>query len=278
MQFRRCFLLISSFVILSVSLSNALTRWGVPTYCYNASYGVDDYLKISDLKRSIANIDRFSDKLAAEISAKYPGVRTSNYIRRTNNNATTSNFKNDNTNYCEIVNFSGHGNANRVNLYDTSVSSGEKKFGGYTRWVFFHSCLTLNVGPSTLRNWFDGVHAICGYRSLAYEFYRSDCGLFDCDRYRSEDVWDEFFARFIKDGNTIWDAWRYAVKHKQYENGNLDGLEVAIAWVKGNADNGVYFQGKDECFANTYNNPFNSYHATNIAYTYNYWVLGSPNY
>jgi len=272
-------------ILLLPLFSFALTPWGLPTWVDISTYALNDYSQWSsstpNLKRSLSHKNRFIEQIQGKLNAKYPNIFSTVRHNRENSAATTNNFKNDDTNGSEFVFFSGHGSKDFLYFYNGGIYSGSgKKFGGYTRWAIFDACLALNkdIPISQLENWFDGAHAILGFSSLSYEFIHSYNCFFTCDHYRSEDQYDKFAARFIRDGETIWSAYNNAVKGAIYSNGGI-AVEPAIVYRKGNVDNGQYVDFSEERLQNVYNGPFNSNNgASNILTDRKYTTYGTPAY
>ncbi len=267
-------------IVFSLStLTFSATRWGIPTYLDFAAYAVNDYESISDLPRSIGHKDRFISQMQGKVEAKYPNVIMNIRYNRENANATVFNYLNDNTNGSEIVFSAGHGWYDGVWMYDGFVSSSSgKRFGNWTRWVFFDACLALNTSLTNAARWFNGAHAILGNRSNGWQYIRSyDC-FFSCSHYRSEDQYNKFAQRFITNGEEIWPSYYNAVKEAIYQNGGL-GIETAIINLAGNADNGQYVDFSQERFQNVYNGPFTSANgASNIVFWARSVRYGTPKY
>jgi len=260
----------------------ALTPWGVPAYVDIAAYAINDYSKyrinynlsindLSDLKRSIIHKNTFINQLQGRLKSKYPNISSTLNYNRENSTATKSNFLNDNTDFSEFVFVSGHGYYNALLFYDYELQASSKVFGNYTRWIIFDNCLTLNTSTVNLFTWLSGgAHAILGNRSKTWEFSKSS--------YTSEELFVKFTTRFVTNGEALWSSYNNAVKEAIYINGGK-GVEPAIAFLSGNADNGqsVYFSL--ETLQNVYNGPFSyQYGATNLKINFTSQIYGTPAY
>jgi len=265
--------LFSVTTLLLVINSFAIIRYGVPSQIHISAYAINDYSTFpggaTNLNRTILHKNMFINQIQVRLAAKYPSVDFYITHNRENSSATVYNFLNDDAGH--IIFFSGHGTNNSIALRNGLINSySGKKFDGWTRWVYFDACLTLNANLSQVANWFDGTHAILGYRSLSWEFSGSPVS--------SEDVLKEFATRFITNGETIWNAHKNSVISIIYNQAGI-GIEPAIVNRIGNAEHGEYVDFADEQFSNTYNGPFNTaLYATNIATSSRSVVYGVPQY
>ncbi len=273
------------FLLLAFSCY-ALTPWGVPAYVDIAAYAVNDYSQYninnnstaSNLPRSIIHKNEFIGHLQGKLNAKYPNTSSTVRYNRENSTATRANFLNDNTDLSEFVFFSGHGNYNTLAFYDfplqATAPTPTKTFGNYTRWIIFDACLTLNASPLYLASWLmGGAHAILGVRSMSWQFSPSQGS-------GTEDQFKKFTTRYVIVGNTIWSSHNSAVKDAAaiYINAGL-GIEPAIAFWAGNADNGQYVNFSNERLQNVYNGPFSyQYGATNLTINWLSYKYGKPQY
>jgi hypothetical protein len=269
-------------VVLFASVAcSALTPWGLPAWVDISAYAVNDYSQTgsSNLNRSIYHKNRFITQMQDRLRAKYPNISSTVRNNRENSTATVNNFLNDGTGLTEFVFFTGHGSRSRILLYNGFVSHASgKSFGNYTRWVMFDACLVLDAPFDQHANWFDGVHSILGYNSIAYEFIKSYNCFFSCSHYRSEDVFNKFASRFINNGETIWSAHHNSIKEAVYQNGGY-GVEPSIVFLSGNADNGQHVSFSEERLQNVYNGPFHyQYGASNIFINWNSYTYGKPKY
>ncbi len=280
---------LSLFILLiffhSIILAQNVTL-SPPPQIFISAYAIEDYSNhptASDLGWSIGHKNKFVNKMTDAISSKYPSIPVVVKYDRENSTATTSNFLKDNTNNTEFVLFVGHGNQQYLSFYNSSLflNKGIKKFGGNTYWVIFDACLVLNVNKAShlseevtetsldsnrLANiyaLFDGVHSIMGNYALGYQgsikkhWYSSA-------RWRTEDIYYYFATNFIKEGETIWDAYSDAVKkvYKNFHNNaalgystNLPGFEPAMWYFYGTYPSGKVLDMSQEKFALTYNAP-----------------------
>ena len=250
-------------LLLTQAFSQTQTRWGLPEWFEMSTYAVNDYNPSlsdgsnKDLDRSLADATQFATQLKSKINAKYPNVYANWSIKRENWDATKANFTADNTNNNEALMFRGHGNAGKIFFGNWATADRyTKQFGGYTKWVFFNSCLTMDQTVPELSYYFNGAHAIFGHLAFTYEFINSySCSLVGCNHHRSEDVWADFATRWITNGETIWDAYKYSMQSKVYSMGSLPGLRPKVAYIVGTGDNGQAFSGDTERFQNVYNGP-----------------------
>lgn len=247
------------FLFFLCAFSFSATRWGLPQHINISTYSIEDYSKTSssNLSRSHKHAKSFSKNLFKKIASKYKDIATSQILERKDSLVTKQRILSDNLSHSEFVLFAGHGNSSGFFTYDGKfLSAGEKKFGQSTYWVIFDACLMLNNDLPTLGKWFDGAHAILGNKSQGWQYIRSYNCFFTCDHYRSEDQYSYFAKYFVSNGETIWESYKKAVKKAIYSNGNL-GIEPAIVYKIGDADNGVETDMSEERFQNVYNAPFN---------------------
>lgn len=273
-------LVVVSLLCCAVS-SNAATRWGIPTWTDISAYAVNDYQSISDLPRSINHKNTFISAMQSQIRAKYPSVSTTVRVNKENSAATMAAYKSTESNASEFVFSAGHGTYGGVWLYDGFVPAGARKFGSsYTRWVIMDACLALNEtkGWNNITPWFDGVHAILGNRAIGWQFHHNTCFIVCWDDKYSESEYNNFASKFIGEGKTIGDSYLEAVGEVIYGQGGL-GIEPAIAYTIGTADNGQALNMYNERYQNTYNNPFNSAYGGNVtAFWLNWRTFGTPSY
>ncbi|MBN2727898.1 MAG: hypothetical protein JXR53_01630 [Bacteroidales bacterium] len=158
------------------------------------------------------------------------------------------------------------------------VYNTDKSFGsGSTRWVMMNSCKVFQNGLTDQQPWFDGVHSILGFSSLSWWFKKSwRCGflwLSTCYDY-SEDAASEFATRWIKNGETIWSAYKTSIKTQIYEDGGY-GVEPKIVYRYGYI-NGQFFDPWEEKFATSYLGPV---FRTNYSGIGSRWITyGTPSY
>ena len=248
--------------------------WGMPNYFDISTYAIDDYTSISKLSRSKADANRFVQQMQSRVNAK--GVSSSWYLKREDANATLANFLSDNTDYAEALLFRGHGYYAGLWFYPGtfySVTSLKKSFSGYTKWVFFNSCLTLNTSNANLGSWFNGNHSIMGHHADTWEFIHAyGCAPWGCSRHeRSEDLWDTFAVNWVTNGMTIWDAWQNAY-NAQIAGEGLGG-QPAIAYKTGYIGT-TWFDGSQEKFNNSYRQAVPTTFTTNSIYS----TFGTPQY
>lgn len=272
--------------------------WSTPSKVGVSAFAVNDYSNyypdVSSLTRSILHKDAFLDSLFSSLNVHYPSITKYVAYNYENSSATVSNYKGAQLYHSEFVFFSGHGNQQKIGLYDYPMTVSEgcagdtcnvtnygKVYGGDIRWVIFDACLVLNVNqdnmlhlPLTLTtvdisrfnkilSVFRGVHAILGFYSLSWEdvVFESGSGTVILG---SEDLYRYFVKYFIEDGENIWDAFNEAnedlynefdyVYMMQYGN-HADGLSPAMFFLDGYDANGLYHNTSTETFDNTFNQP-----------------------
>lgn len=244
----------------------AQVRWGIPDWLDVATYAINDYdllygtdgkPKDNDLRRQINTANAFAAQIQSKITSKYPEVSTTWRIKRENWDATRFNFINDDNDQDEMIFFGGHGLPNRIYFGDwQNINSTQKSFGGFTKWVFFGSCRTLDTADTVIAHWFNGNHAVLGHAAISYEFITSyNCMPWGCSHNRSEDVWGDFAQRWIINGNSIWVAYRDAIASQMYSDsrGIVPGIKPRIAYVYAIAPDGKLFDGSEETITNVYN-------------------------
>jgi len=277
-------------VIFLLPLSSfALTPWGLPTYVDISAYAVNNYSyyrithglsddDLSNLPHSINHKNTFITQLQGKLGKKYPSIFSTVRHNRENSAATKVNFLSDNTDLSEFVFVSGHGSYNTLFFYDDILQATAptitKTFGGYTRWIIFDNCLTLNASPLYLASWlYGGAHVILGNRSKSGQF-----SLPSPYNYSSADQFDKFTTRFVTNGGTIWSSYNNAVKETFYTNVGF-GIEPAIVFLAGKADNGKSVNFSEEKLQNVYNGPFNyNYGATSLTINWLSQTYGTPAY
>ncbi len=265
------------FLLFFYSYTFSGTRWGLPSKINISTYSIQDYSKTNsnNLPRSHKHKANFVKKITSNINSKYSQIKTSHILDRLDSSVTKSQIQKDNLSHSEFALFVGHGNKSGFYTYDGKfLSAGDKKFGNSTYWVIFDACLILNNDLPVLGKWFSGVHAILGNKSQGWQYIRSYNCFFNCNHYRSEDEYAYFAKYFISNGETIWESYKKAVKKAIYSQGNL-GIEPAIVYKIGKADNGVETDMSEERFQNVYNAPFNPASHTIVIKSIKY---GKPKY
>jgi len=254
---------------------------GIPTSFKIATFAISKYNGdwLEPLPRSLANANALYNSAVSSLKSKYPSI-TYSRLQKENSTATEASFLSSTTENYNFVYYSGHGNNDRITFYNSGerVYNTEKKFGsGSTRWVMMNSCLVFENGSSNQEPWFGGVHSILGFSSVSWQFDMSwRCGflwLSTCHDY-SEDAESEFAERWIKNGETIWDAYKTAIKNQIYEDGGY-GVEPKIVYRYGYI-NGVFFDPWQEKFAASYLGPIFQTYYSGIG---SRWItLGTPSY
>ncbi len=264
-------------VFFSFLLSGSLyaSDWGVPPWLYSMTVTIEDYSGSDmDLDRCHQHGDYFYNYLVSGISSNGYSITTFR-----NNVKDSQALKSYVTTYSDsyhFVFFSGHGNTYGPRLYDSTLYSYNKAFGGATRWVFFDCCLTLNTTYASMRQRFNGVHSIFGFVSLSYEFSKviaiSSWPFFKT--VKSEYQWSDFSDRWT-DGSDMYTAFRTSVKEKIVDDGDHD-VEIASFHLRGAVD-GQYLYGHREVISNVYNQPLTISEASD-----GFWktrtVWGNPEY
>ena len=257
---------LSLIVILLVSYGFTTETWGVPQYADITTVGINNYKYTYDqygnpinnsLTRQVATADAFATALHSRINSKYPTTST-NWSAYYNADLVASDFKGRMTDITELVFFSGHGRENELIFWNFStVTSADKQFKGYTKWVFFGSCLTMNTEIANIAKWFGGVHTIAGPASISWEYINYyDCYPWGCKHHRSEDMWADFAQRWVSNGETIWSAYRNAMVNTLWGNSvSMKGLRFKMAYIVGVTPEGVPFSGRNEVYSNSYSGP-----------------------
>lgn len=254
---------------------------GTPSTFKVATFAIKDYQNAwqSQLPRALGSANALSNSFSSNLASKYSSIPYTR-LARENTTVTEANFLSSSTEGYHFVYYYGHGNNNRITMYNdqTRVYNNEKKFGsGSTRWVMLNSCLVFQNGSSDQDPWFDGVHSILGYSSEMWWYDHSySCGfmwLSTCHDY-SDDSDSEFATRWIKNGETIWDAHKNAIKAQIYEGGGY-GVQPKIVYRYGYI-NGVFFDPWTEKFASSYLGPV---FRTNYSGVGSRWITyGTPTY
>lgn len=272
--------------------------WSTPSKVGVSAFAVNDYSQYppgtSSLSRSILHKDTFIDTLFSALNVHYPSITKYVAYNYENSTATVSNYKGAQLYHSEFVFFSGHGNQQKIGLYDYPMTVSEgcagdtcnvtnygKVYGGDIRWVIFDACLVLNVNQDNMLHLplsattidftkvnkilsvFRGVHAILGFYSLSWEkaFVDSGTGTVILG---SENLYKYFVKYFIEDGETIWDAFNDANEDLYNEfdymymllyGDHVEGLKPAIAFLGGYDANGLHHNTSIETFDSTFNQP-----------------------
>lgn len=259
--------------------------WTTPSSANVMAFAVNDYshyyYSLSSLSRSILHKNAFVDSLFSALNIWYPSI-SKVATHREDSTATRDNYRNPLTYFTQFVFFSGHGNQQRLSLYDypVNVSSGcgsptcpddqyGKVYNGATRWAFFDACLVLNVNQSDklslpltvqtidfskvdkLRSSFAGVHALLSFYSNSWEKQLEIAG----QMHYSEDLYKYFVYYFIEEGETIWDSFDMANSDLVVAFNYYRGLKPAIAFLMGNDADNNYHDTSIERFDYTFNQP-----------------------
>jgi len=246
--------------------------WGLPTYLYILSDSIQDYPGTNDLPRSHAHKGRFVNGVIGNIKSKYSAISTSN-LDYQDSAATTTSLNNSNT--YEMVFFAGHGNTSGPAMYNGTLNN-SKSFGGWTRWVIWDACLTMNQSFDYMLPRFNGVHGMFGYKSIGYQFHKwTDYWIFGTGNHEySEELWSRFANRWVKDGWGMWDAFQDGVQVEVANEGY--SVQIGAFYMKGTIDGG-YLDGSNEKLANVYNGPIQWAQATEGCWT-RQTTWGNPAY
>lgn len=285
------------FVVLlfTVAVFAAKPSWTTPSKVHVASFAVNKYSHsyygddLRNLNHSKEHRDMFVNSLLSRVKAKYPQRDARKTYYYSDSGATKDRYGTSQLYHSEFVFFSGHGNQQKICLYDYPIitysgcgrdvcpnDSAGKVYGGDTRWVIFDACLVLNVNKDEqleyplnaktvdfakvdrLRSVFRGVHAILGFYSLSWEDRKSVYDINGYHDYQTAYLYDDFTRFFIEDGETVWDSFCIAsamtVNFFSPFNNNK-GLKPAIAFLRGYDKNGNFHDTSTERFEHTYNRP-----------------------
>lgn len=181
-----------------------------------------------------------------------------------------SNFLNSAATNYNFVFYLGHGNVDFITMWN-SYGYFHNNHAGIgvrnTYWVWLNSCLVFRNGYANQDPWFDGAfkgaHSILGESSLSI------------NNYSSLQSAQNFAARWILNGEKIWEAYYYALFYYAHSQGGLD-LEPKIVYRYGYI-NGNFFDPWEEKFKQAYKGPiFYNNDYTGIG---SRWVtLGTPLY
>ena len=286
-------LVLFAILLLSLFAFAANPTWTTPPKVHVAAFSVNDYshyyqanLRKKSLQRSFFHKEMFIDSLFSRVARKYPEKDFRTTYNYRDEDASMDHYGSAQLYHSEFVFFSGHGNQQKICLYDYPIitysgcgrdvcpnDSVGKVYGGNTRWVIYDACLVLNVNKSDrlgsplnaenvdldkvdkLRTVFRGVHAILGFYSLSFEDYKysTKTGRF----FQSEWLYDYFTQFFIEEGESIWDSFSMASAYVVYDYsffGNR-GLKPAIAFLRGYDEKGNFHDTSMETFEHTFNQP-----------------------
>ena len=262
------FLLLACFIECFSSGSNTL---GPPTYQYMCTYAIEDYEGYEATQpRAFAHSNNFAYQFKLRMNQYQPAVSVVHYDSARNRVANLQQLT-ANSDVCELVQFTGHGYPNDIIIWPALtappngtyyVAPGDRSYGGWTRWALFDACQVLKRGNSGLTDnssngykyWFGGAHAVISHRANTYWFYESDCGLFGCNRYRSEYFYDSFAVYYAPGNYSIWDSWQYSYRDRIYSRGY--GGSPAIVYQTFNIGGGTIVAGKNEYSNLQYNGSF----------------------
>lgn len=176
----------------------------------------------------IAN--KFYETMKSEIKNKgYTGTVTTR-LKKEDEEATSSFFKSSQTDNYNFIFSVGHGMPYRLIQYDkTSVFIEDKQFGGNTYWVWLYSCLVFKNtydGDSRFNSAFNnGVHSILGFATNVTA------------ESASIKVPKEFAIQWVRNGKSIWNAFKLAVQYRLHDTGNTtmkpqgDGTSISTTNV-----------------------------------------------
>lgn len=288
----KTFLFACTFIVACSFATNP--TWNTPNKVGVSAYAVNNYVNyvlLDDLERAIYHKNTFIDSLFAELTEHYPGKTKYVAYNYEDTAATFSNYKGAFTYHSEILFFSGHGNQQKIYLYDHPITISKgcvgdtcyiynygKVYGGDTRWVIFDACLVLNVNKynmrhlplsattvdfakvDTLRTAFYGVHAMLGFYAKSWEYDFWSGGI----HHGTENLYSFFATNFIEDNETIWDSFNMANASLYNEfdayylatfSEHIYGIKPAIAFLRGYDENGYYHDTSIERFNYTFDQP-----------------------
>ena len=223
--------------------------FGIPLYLDQATYTINDYPGTDkDLPRSHATGERFCGQLKSRLNSVYPQIAVTRRADERDAAVTFSNYINGAQSGSEMVLFAGHGYTDGIQVGGfTTVSPYNKKYGGWTRFVFFDACNVLwNTDLSRYSPMFGGAHAFLGFASKTYQYIKSyDCYPWGCSYFRSEDLYDSFAAKWVNQNQFLWYAWRDGVRDTRYSRGGL-GHEPVVVFSEGTVDGQTYVGGLEK--------------------------------
>jgi hypothetical protein len=283
------------FLILFVCSFVCAQRQGLPSLFSVGGFAVQKYEAnwANEFPGGEDGLNVLVSSMERHIKDKYPSVDLSS-TKYFNSAATRKNFLDAKTNNLNFLYYHGHGNANFITMWDKYqyVYNTQKKFKNY--WVMLVACNVFRNGLrpdgktpySNQDPWFDGVHSILGFASIVWGGTLSrSCGFLNLStcRQHSWDMEEEFAERWIKNKETIWSAFKYAVYNQLYDFGDkyernkpyLKGIIPKIVYRYGKI-NGVSFEPYEEKFENAYQGPIFQNNYDGIA---SRWVTyGTPAY
>ena len=302
----RLIIFLIAFMYFSVYSFADSPSWTTPSKVNVMAFAVNDYShyyhNLSSLQRSVLHKNAFVDSLFSALDVFYPSL-PKYAAHREDSSATRDAYRNPLTYFVEFVFFSGHGNQQRLSLYDypVNVSSGcgsptclddqyGKIYNGATRWAIFDACLVLNVNQSDKLSWpltvdaidsskfnmlrsvFAGVHALLGFYSISWEDSFWDNGQFKA----TEDLYRYFVYYFIEDNQNIWNSFNMANADFAADFYYNLGLKPAIAFLSGFDENDYFHDTSGEMFTFTCNQPIPITGTLELYIMYNEY--GSPVY
>jgi hypothetical protein len=288
--------------IMSCSIYGFTQNFGPPTWMDIATWAFT-YTGCScepALNQSYSHRNSFVTTLQSKCSAYNPSISSLHRINLDDNNGgTLESFQSTAKDMCEVVFYVGHGKTDTHNLVflnnQTCQRSRYFNFGGnYTKWVFLEACTALyDQTANNYNSWFNGAHAIFGYRSMYYQWPTIsnwwDCIWFGCDYSSSWDRWTYLWNNWFS-GQQMWTAYTNALTQNINEansiySGYISGGDFAVVqvcgWALGNDGYYSVFYGAKETVSNTFHNETPTQNSTGWLFSsLIHWntVIGSPTY
>lgn len=253
----------------------------------------------------------FYNYMNGAIKAKYPSTVVAQPYDLRDAQVTSNFFLNKVSDYCDFYANFGHGGPGCITLYGYSriymycgkidAIPGRVRFGGWTKWVIFNSCKTLEYDPQSLDGTYEsggyqlnnyvpicgGPHAFAGFQS------NTKCWKRYCTKgnignwcgghwtWGNNDVWFAFAQNFINHNQTFSAAWINATLTAAQKI--AFGIHIRVLGVSGMVNkNGIWtpYDGTQECYATALQAPtpisdannVNNWQGTTIS---SYWLQGS---
>lgn len=261
---------ITLYIYILCNLVLAQTQ-GLPSKFAVTGFAIDHYKNGDEWYLGAEGAEKLAETMRKNIKDQYPSISFEKKIY-TDNAATKKKFISSETENYNFLYYHGHGKPNHISFYDGGVWNTEKSLGKKkTYWAMFVSCNVFRNGLdqwgdpwSNQDPWFDGIHSILGFASIVWggTLTRS-CGLFNiktCYQH-SYDMEEEFAERWIKNKETIWEAFKNAVYNQLYDFGDkysrpwyTKGVVPKIVYRYGYI-NGKFFDPWEEKFEKAYQGP-----------------------
>jgi hypothetical protein len=224
-------------VIICVLIVSALSTFATPSYLWYATHSIENYSGngCNGLLSNLGTCHEDADGFDTAIVAHNINNSWRAYNRRdTACTAARWTGLSAEINDVDFLFYAGHGCGKGPLLGCTSTygitNHSDIRFGGlgYLKWVQAAACEWFvpdsldrcNVGLDVYTRWdscFVGVHSVMGHRAVTY------------DHSYSNEMSDEFWDRWVDQGDQIYYAWQQAQIHWVYEEGGNPGLAPATA-------------------------------------------------